>query len=352
MLTIRTTLRAATGIAALALTLPAAAQDDGALPSLPELPPVGEASVPVVAPAPVAVPMTETEVRTLPAEYQSMPVTKETVYTTVDGDGVETITRTRTITSSAPVETTYYQTVQPAAPAPQVQYHTTYAPAAYPAPAYAPMVLDREQWIAECERRTAGRSDDEKSGIIGALIGAVGGGIAGHELAAAGDALGGALIGGGVGALAGLAIGSLIGGDDDDEVAYDCEGVLDAYLQQHAEHGVRYASRSIPVAAPPVQAPPPAAYYPGYNYGYSYAPAPTYYQQQQTMVMVPVTTYQQQRVIVRETVREELVEVPGAARTIPPAPAPVPQPVPSPKLIKQAPAPVYAPAPSQKMIKN
>ena len=352
MLTIRTTLRAATGIAALALTLPASAQDE-ALPALPELPPVGEASVPVATPAPVTVPMTKAEVSTLPAEYQSMPVTKETVFTTVDDDGVETITRTRTITSSAPVETTYYQTVQPAAPAQPVQYYTAYAPAAYAAPAYAPMVLDREQWIAECERRTAGRSDDEKSGIIGALIGAVGGGIAGHELAAAGDALGGALIGGGVGALAGLAIGSLIGGgDDDEEDAYDCEGVLDAYLEQHADHGVRYASRTIPVAAAPVQAPPPAAYYPGYNYGYNYAPAPTYYQQQQTMVMVPVTTYQQQRVIVRETVREEYVEVEGAARTIPPAPTPVPQPAPSPKLIKQTPAPVYTPAPSQKMIKN
>ena len=345
MLTIRFTLRAATACAALAIALPAAAQEE-ALPSLPELPPVKE----VVAPSPVTAPMSEAEIKSLPAEYQSMPVTRETVYTTVDEDGVETITRTRTITSSAPTEATYYQTVQPTPPLQPVQYQTTYVQAAYPAAAYAPMVLDREQWVAECERRTAGRSDDDKGGIIGALLGAIGGGIAGHELAAAGDALGGTLIGGGLGAIAGFAIGSLIDGDDDDVEDYDCEGVLDAYLNQYSENGIRYASRTIPVAAAPVQATPQVAYYPGYTY--TYAQAPTYYQPQQTMVMVPVTTYQQQRVIVRETVREEFVEVEGAARTIPPAPAPLPQPAPSPKLIKQAPAPTPSPAPSPKLIKD
>ncbi|MEO0699886.1 MAG: hypothetical protein AAFY81_09245, partial [Pseudomonadota bacterium] len=120
--------------------------------------------------------------------------------------------------------------------------------------------------------------------------------------------------------------------------------VLKAYLDQYGKYGARYASRTIAAPAPVAYAPQPA--YPAYGYGYTQAPA--YYPPQQTVVLVPVTTYQQQRVVVRETVREEMV--PGAARAIPPAPTP--QTAPSPKMIKTAPTPVYAPAPNAKMIKD
>lgn len=307
---IRTSLRTASGIAALALSLPALAQSDD-LPPLPEL-----------------APMSAAEAQTLPPEYRSLPVEQEVTTTSVDANGIETITRTRRITSSAPIEAS--------AQSPRAYYQPAYAPAAYAQPVYAgsygyaPVVLDREQWIAECDRRTEGRSKDETGSIIGGLLGAIGGGIAGHELAAAGEALGSTLIGVGVGGIAGILIGSLFNEDDEDR--YDCEAALDAYLDQYGENGVRFASRTIPAPAP--VAPAYQAYAPTYGYGYSQPPA-YYYPPQQTMAMVPVTTYQQQRVIVRETVREETV--PGAARTIPPAapvPVPAPQPQPSPKMIK------------------
>lgn len=326
MLPIRITLRAATGIAALALALPAAAQSD-TLPPLPGAAPEVGSQI---------TPMSAAERQTLPAEYRSLPAGGETTTTIVGDDGVETITRTRRITASAPAGTaTYPAAYQGPAQGQPTYYQTAYAPTSYPAPAhgpaysYAPVVLDREQWITECERRTDGRNDSDKGTIIGGLLGAIGGGFAGYELAAAGEALGSTLIGVGVGGLAGMLIGSLF--DDDDEERYDCEAALDAYLDQYGQDGARIASRTIPV-----QATAPIAY-PAYVYAYSQQPA--YYPAPQTVTVVPVTTYQQQRVIVRETVREEAV--PGAVRSIPAAPAPLPQPVRIPQ-----------PAPSPKMIKN
>ncbi|MEL6486331.1 MAG: hypothetical protein AAFQ13_04195 [Pseudomonadota bacterium] len=337
MLRIRTSFLTVTAAAAFVFSAPAAAQNE-TLPPLPELQPVG------TTPAP----MTQAEVNALPAEYQSLPVETETSETFTGVDGVETITRTRRITAATAVPAQAALPAQAAAPYAQYTYYqTAYAAPAYPAAGYAPMVLDEENWIAECERRTAGRSDKEKGGIIGGLLGAIGGGIAGHELAAAGEALGGTLIGVGVGGIAGILLGNLIAGDGDED-DYDCEGVLNAYLDQYGKYGARYASRAIPAPAPVAYAPQPA--YPAYGYAYNQAPA--YYPPQQTVVLVPVTTYQQQRVVVREEVREELV--PGAARIIPPAPAPqpVPTPVPTPKMIKTAPAPVYVPQASEKMIKD
>jgi hypothetical protein len=328
MITGRTLLGTATAIAALALAMPASAQDE-ALPELPRLPAVGMQ------------PMSQAEVNALPAEYRRLPVTEETSTTMVDENGVETITRTRRITTTAPVAGGYETAYEPAytqAPQPVRYVPPGYHQATY-APAYAPMILDREQWLEECERRTRGRDRDERGGIIGGLLGAIGGGIAGNRIAGAGERLGGTLIGAGVGGLTGILLGNLFDGDDDED-RYDCEGAIDAYLEQYSTHGGRFASRTI--AAPAQVA------YPGYGYGYSYAqPSAYYYQPQPTMVMVPVTTYQQQRVVVRETVREEMV--PGNSRSIP---RPVPQPLPSPKMIKQAPAPVYAPAPSPKLIKQ
>lgn len=345
MPSIRLSLRAATGFAALALALPAAAQTVD-LPPLPKLPPMGDSAIKATTPsqgAALKTPMTRAEVKALPAEYRSLPVNEDVSTTTVDANGVETITRTRRIVSAAPVEATTYQAA-PAYQAAPVQYQTAaYPVAAYPQAVAAPMVLDRESWIAECERRTRGRDKNDTGSIIGGLLGAIGGGVLGNRLWDS-ERLAGTLIGGGVGGLAGALIGSLFNGDKEDDL-YDCESALSTYLDNYGQYGGQYAAPR--VASRVIAAPAPVAY-PSYP-AYGYAPAPAYYPQQQTMVMVPVTTYQQQRVVVRETVREETYEVPGAARTIPPAPpAPVrtapPAPLPSPKLIKTAPSP--------KMIKN
>ncbi len=301
---LRTHFRAATsltlGTVALAIAVPAVAQDDN-LPPLPQLPPVSG-------------PITQAEISTLPPEYRSLPVVEEAT-TSIGPDGVETVTRTRRITTSAPVQQSYTPNSQyPGSPYQPVHSTRAYAPAGYPAPAYAPVVFEREEWLDECNRRTNGRDEREKGGIIGGLLGAIGGGIIGNRVAD-GERLGGTLIGAGVGGLAGLVLGNLIGGGKKND-RYDCEAALDGYLTQYGTHGPRYASRTIAYPA----------------YGYDYAPAQVYYAQPQQMVMVPVQYQQQQRVIVRETVREEVV--PGAVRYIPPAPQPVYRPAPSPKLIK------------------
>ncbi|MEM7690369.1 MAG: hypothetical protein AAF291_15240 [Pseudomonadota bacterium] len=359
----RSSLRAASALAVLAFALPfagpAAAQQVD-VPPPPELPPVGAAVVSdeTVTTATVTSndvlvsqePMTAAQIDALPAEYRSLPVNQAMETNTVDADGVETITRTRRIANRAPAAATTAQRVAyPGAPAyPQATYapaypQTAYPQAAYAQPAYAPvsaapMVLDRESWIAECERRTRGRDKNATGSIIGGLLGAIGGGVLGNRVWDS-ERLAGTLIGGGVGGLAGALIGSLFNGDKKDKL-YDCEEALSTYLDQYGQYGApRIASRVI--AAP---APAPVAAYPAYGYGY--APQPAYYQPAQTMVMVPVTTYQPQRVIVRENVREETYEVPGAARSIPaPPPAPVRT---APRMIKRLPAP----APSPKMIKN
>lgn len=291
--------------AGLALATPGMAQSAD-LPPLPDLPPVGSPPSP----------MSPQEVQTLPPEYRSLPTNSET--TTIGEDGVETITRTRRIPSSAPMADQQAQ-YQPAAPG----YGPGYAPAApVPAPyGAAPVVLDRASWLAECRRRTEGLDDSARSRTIGSLIGAIGGGIIGNSLGD-GDRLGETLLGAGVGAAAGALAGDAIGGDGDRD-DYDCEDALESYLAQ--PQPARVASRTIPA---------PAYGYaqPGYPYGY----APVYgygYAQPPQTVLVPIQTMQPQRVIVRETVREEMVP---ATRSIPPrpAPAPAPSPSPSPKMIK------------------
>jgi hypothetical protein len=176
----------------------------------------------------------------------------------------------------------------------------------------APVVFERDQWLDECRRRTAGKDKDDTGTIILGLLGAVAGGIAGYEIAGAGDRVLGTILGVGGGGLLGGLIGSLFDGDDDED-RYDCEAALDNYLTQYGTPGPRIDSREI------AYAPYPAQYgyaYPAY--GYAYAPAPQ-------MVMVPVRSQVQQQVVVRETVREESYTVPGAARYIP---------APSPKMIK------------------
>ena len=101
------------------------------------------------------------------------------------------ITRTRRIERQAPY------------PASTPTHTTTYAPA-YHGAGYAPAgsVFQRDQWLDECERRTNGRSNREKGGIIGGLLGAVAGGIIGNRSFDS-ERLGGTLLGVGVGGLAG-----------------------------------------------------------------------------------------------------------------------------------------------------
>lgn len=274
-------------VLALALSTTANAQDYSDLPPL--------------------TPMSEAEVRTLPVEYRTAPVMNATAdtQTIIGDDGVETITRTRRIESPRPL---------PAAP--QGNAIQGYTQAYAPAQTNAPAVFERDQWIAECRRRTEGRNRDDTGLIIGGLLGAVAGGFAGYEIAGAGDRVLGTVLGAGGGGLLGGLLGSLFGGDRDED-RYDCEAALDSYLSQYGAPSPRIASREIPYAPSPGY-----AYNYGYpaSYGYSYAPP-------QQVVMVPVRSEQQQQVVVRETVRYENYTVPGAVREIPAARL-------SPKLIK------------------
>jgi hypothetical protein len=278
-------------LVALALALPAAAEAQ----NYADLPPLA--------------PMSEAEVRTLPVEYRTAPTAMQANETVTVVNGVETITRTRRIDAPRPL---------PAAPmAPQHGYAPAYAPTYAPPMAYAaPAVFERQQWIDECRRRTRGQNRDNTGLIIGGLLGAIAGGVAGYEIAGAGDRVLGTVLGVGGGGLIGGLIGSLFGGDKKKNL-YDCEAALDSYLSAYGAPDARIASRTI--------AYPAYGYgYPAqYSYGYTYAPPPQ-------MVVVPVRTEVQQQVVVRETVREETYTVP---RT--PAERVIPAPRPSPKMIKQ-----------------
>lgn len=234
-------------------------------------------------------PMSESELRALPPEYRTAPVTSQVTETREIVDGVETITRTRRIDLPA------------AAPN---GYHQGYAP--------APVVFERDQWLDECRRRTVGQSKDNTGTIIGGLLGAIAGGVAGYEIAGAGDRVLGTVLGVGGGSLLGGLFGSLFNGREEDR--YDCEAALDAYMSEYGTPGPRIASREIAYPAYPAQSWGYA--YPAY--GYAYAPQPQ-------MVMVPVRSQVQQQVVVREVVREERYTDPGAIRIIP---------GPSPKMIK------------------
>jgi Predicted outer membrane lipoprotein len=271
-------------LAALALAVPAAANAQ----TYDDLPPLA--------------PLSDSEVRQLPPEYRTAPVMSEVTETVIVSDGVETITRTRRIDAPHPM---------PAAPRGP---HHAYAPAMTYAP--APVVFERDQWIEECRRRTAGRSKDDAGTIIGGLLGAIAGGVAGYEIAGAGDRVLGTVLGVGGGGLVGGLLGSLFDGDKKKNL-YNCEAALDSYLSQYGAPAPRIASREI---AYPAYAAPAYSYGYGYPAAYSYAPPPQ-------MVMVPVRSEVQQQVVVRETVREETYTVPGAVREIPAR-------RPSPKMIK------------------
>lgn len=274
------------GLVAAASAAPALAQASGSMAQAGELDP--------------------SAVQSLPEENRTGPVVYSDTESSIGADGVETITRTRRIESST---------------RPHARHNSYYAPGSGYAPDHtrgympghgyrpAAAVFQRDQWLEECERRTDGRDDREKGGIIGGLLGAITGGIAGNRIAGSGERLGGTLIGAGVGGLGGLLIGSIIGGGRDRNGNYDCEAALDSYLSQYGRPG-SYVPTTHSGYGHTYAQPYPA-------YGYSYAPPPQ-------IVYVPVEYYQQQRVIVRETVREEVI--PRASRSVP-APAPAPRPV-------------------------
>ena len=260
-------------------------------------------------------PMSDSEVRSLPPEYRTGPAVADYSETSVDQYGVETITRTRRIETSAPYPGEYAEYEGES-------HQYGYAPAPAHGYAPAPAVFERDQWLDECERRTSGRGNREKGGIIGGLLGAIAGGIIGNRVADS-ERLGGTLIGAGVGGIAGVVLGSLIGGGRNDRGDYDCEAALDGYLSQYGHTG-RIAAHPAPAYgyAQPAHHGYGYGYAPAYQaYSYSYAPP-------QQVVYVPVYYEVQQRVIVRETVREEVEIVPGAARVIPaPPPAPLREPI-------------------------
>lgn len=292
-------LLASLGVALPALALPALAKAQN-YSDLPPLTPMGEA-----------------EVQALPADMRSAPLPAQVDETVTVVDGVETITRTRRIAAPRPAATSAPAAAPHAGPA---AYPGAYAPGGH-APAYmpaaAPVVFEREQWLAECRRRTKGMGRDETGLIIGGLLGAIAGGVAGYEIAGAGDRVLGTVLGAGSGGLIGGLLGSLF--DRNDKRRYDCEAALDAYLSQPT---ARIASREI--------AYPAYGAYPAYAYGYApaYAPAYTYaYAPPPQIVLVPVRSEVPQQVVVRENLREETYAVPGAAREIPTS-------APSPKMIK------------------
>jgi len=292
-------LLASLGVALPALALPALAKAQN-YSDLPPLTPMGEA-----------------EVQALPADMRSAPLPARVDETVTVVDGVETITRTRRIAAPRPAATSAPAAAPHAGPAAYPGAHAAggYAPAYMPAA--APVVFEREQWLAECRRRTRGMGREETGLIIGGLLGAIAGGVAGYEIAGAGDRVLGTVLGAGGGGLIGGLLGSLF--DRNDKRRYDCEAALDAYLSQPA---ARIASREI--ASPAYGA------YPAYAYGYAPAYAPAYayaYAPPPQMVLVPVRSEVPQQVVVRENVREETYAVPGAAREIP-------TPAPSPKMIR------------------
>ncbi|WP_066529392.1 hypothetical protein [Erythrobacter sp. CCH5-A1] len=269
---------------------------------------------------PPLAPMGQNELRELPADMRSAPTPapvtaiRPTETVTIE-NGVETVTRTRYINAPGAMP-----------PAPHGYQGQGYATQYYGGQGYgyaaAPAVFERQQWIDECRRRTRGQNRDNTGLIIGGLLGAIGGGIAGYEIAGAGDRVLGTVLGVGGGGLLGGLLGSLFDGDKKKNL-YDCEAALDSYLSAYGAPAPRIASRTIPYPAYDYGY--GYGYPQGYAYGYTYAPPPQ-------VVLVPVRTEVQQQVVVRETVREETYTVPGATRIIT---DPAPRPRPTKKMLRQ-----------------
>ena len=234
----------------------------------------------------------------IPPEYAELPGEYVDQSPVMGTDSVETVTRTRWIRRPADAPAPYAETA----------YDSGYYQDGDGAYAY-PVMLSREDWLEECYARTRGLDDDRKGGVIGALLGAITGGIIGNR-AWDSERLAGTLIGGGIGGIAGAAIGSAIDkGRDRRDDRYDCDAALDRYLSGGSYPAAHRATRSIPP-------------YGGYGYASVMAYAPAYYAAPYQQTMIEVREEIPQRVVVRETVREESYREMGTQRIIEDVPAP------------------------------
>ncbi|WP_156167327.1 glycine zipper 2TM domain-containing protein [Aurantiacibacter marinus] len=126
-------------------------------------------------------------------------------------------------------------------------------------PRFAYTAAERDQWLTDCQYLMAdggGYEDrrDRNGRLIGGLLGAVVGGVAGNRIAG-GDRLLGTVAGAGLGGLAGAAIGSVLDGDGDGELSRNelwATRYCDAYLRRHelggGEFGYGQQIRLVPVA--------------------------------------------------------------------------------------------------------
>ena len=123
------------------------------------------------------------------------------------------------------------------APAP---YGYSYGPQ-YQTTGYLPgggqlVAFDREAWLAECRARIATYDEHDRGKAIGAIGGAIAGGIIGNRVAGSGDRLAGTAIGAGAGALAGGLIGDAIDDRSDARASRGyCEAYLDDYMARAAQ---------------------------------------------------------------------------------------------------------------------
>jgi len=168
---------------------------------------------------------------------------------------------------------------------------------------------ERDQWLRECRQAYEG-ARKQGTGIVGGILGAIGGGLLGHEITDGSRTrrIGGTLIGAGVGGLVGLALGAAIGGAFDKKKMDECEGYLERY------QGGGYL-------------PGPEA---GFGYGWQQRLAPAYGYGGYATVMVPVQvgggyTYSapirtESRYVVEDVV-EEVVHAPRRTKYVKRAPA-------------------------------
>lgn len=143
-----------------------------------------------------------------------------------------------------PAPTVPYAAAAVAYPAPgaAAPYHDPYAaPGLPPLPTLGYTEAERDAWLADCRAQYYGEGR-RRGGVIGGLLGAVGGGILGHEVTGGSRTrrIGGTLIGAGVGGLAGLAIGAAIGAAGDEERIDECEAYLRHYAGGYSGYGYGY----------------------------------------------------------------------------------------------------------------
>lgn len=201
-------------------------------------------------------------------------------------------------------------------PMPHGAYHgaTTHhygAPGLPPLPSVGYTLAEREAWLADCREQYYGKGK-RTGGFIGGLLGAIGGGILGHEVTDGNRTrrIGGTLIGAGIGGLAGLAIGAAIGSSEDERKIDECEAYLRHYTGGYTPG-------------------------PGYGYGYGY--------HGYTTVMVPVQVQsayvysapvrREHREVIEEVIEETVVVPRTRTKYVRSAPAPAS------KSVKVTPAP-------------